>query len=349
MKNKKKKGSGLRSALIALCVIQGLVLLVFGGLTGAIYYYAGRTNQISHQDQSMMTPEEAQQYLATEETEIPDPDFSGPTMGQEDVDWGNEEEAPVEKTEQIINILLIGQDRRPGEGRSRSDTMILCTVNKEAGTLTLTSFMRDLYVQIPGYGSSKMNAAYVWGGMALLNQTIEKNFGIHIDGNVEVDFSQFANIVDQLGGVELELRRDEANWINGAAGYGQLTAGLQRMDGTQTMLYSRIRSLDPDADFSRTNRQRKVINAIVTQTQDSSLTELLKLLDEILPMFTTDMSSSQIIGYATDLFPMLSGITVVSQRVPADGMYRGVMIDGMACLVADMDATRQMLRQTLGG
>ena len=118
----------------------------------------------------------------------------------------------------IVNILLIGQDRREGEETARSDSMILCTSPRKTGDVTMTSFLRDLYVPIPGHRSNRINAAYSEGGTALLDDTLRENFGLHIDGNIEVDFSQFAQIIDLLGGVELELRKDEAAEINKETG-----------------------------------------------------------------------------------------------------------------------------------
>ena len=94
-------------------------------------------------------------------------------------------------TSNIKSILLIGQDKREGESRQRSDSMILATLDKDQGTVSLTSFMRDLYVAIPGYSTTRINAAYAYGGMDLLDQTLEENFGVKIDGNVEVDFEVF--------------------------------------------------------------------------------------------------------------------------------------------------------------
>ena len=89
----------------------------------------------------------------------------------------------------IKNILIIGQDRREGEtGRTRSDTMIICSINTKTNKIYLTSLMRDMYVPIPGYGANRINAAYVFGGMDLLDSVIEQDFGVKIDGNVEVDF-----------------------------------------------------------------------------------------------------------------------------------------------------------------
>jgi LCP family protein required for cell wall assembly len=193
-----------------------------------------------------------------------------------------------------------------------------------------------------------MNATYVFGGMPLLNQTLEQNFGVQVDGNVEVNFVRFAEVIDLLGGVDMELRQDEANYINEYTHRYVLGAGMQHLDGEQALYYSRIRHLDADADFSRTNRQRKVLNALFEQVKDSGLVKLLGLLDDVLPMVTTDMSNTKILGYATKVFPMFADVTISSQRVPADGAYKGAMIDGMSVLVADMDKTRQMLQDTLG-
>jgi LCP family protein required for cell wall assembly len=244
--------------------------------------------------------------------------------------------------------LLIGQDRRPGETRARSDSMILCTVNKNTKSIVLTSFLRDLYVQIPGYGNNRINASYAWGGMELLNETLEQNFGIHVDGNVEVDFNQFADIVDLLGGVPMELRNDEAAYINGDT-QSNLSGGYQTLNGKQALSYSRIRNLDADGDLSRSNRQRKVLDAMFSQVKNAGLVKLLSLLDEILPMVTTDMGNGEILGYAAKVFPMFSGASMTSQRIPADGAYKLAMIDGMSVLVADMDKTRTLLQETLGG
>jgi anionic cell wall polymer biosynthesis LytR-Cps2A-Psr (LCP) family protein len=145
----------------------------------------------------------------------------------------------------------------------------------------------------------------------------------------------------------MELRADEAQYIN-IDTQSSLTEGMQQLTGKQALSYSRIRNLDADADFSRTNRQRKVLDALFRQVKDAGLVRLLTLLDEVLPMVTTDMGNGEILGYATKVFPMMSGVSISSQRVPADGAYKGAMIDGMSVLVADMDKTRQMLQDTLG-
>ena len=108
-------------------------------------------------------------------------------LDADSIDWGNAD-IQVMEDEDVSNLLLIGQDRREGQDRQRSDSIIICSVNKEKGKIVLTSIMRDLYVPIPGYKDNRINAAYQFGGMELLDEVIEENLGIHIDGNIEVDF-----------------------------------------------------------------------------------------------------------------------------------------------------------------
>lgn len=340
----KRRRSGKRIALILLCTVLAAILTAMVGVTILAHSLMNKMNRVEESDSSTISMEEMKDYLESEKQQETG---EGPAIADEDVDWGQMLGSLLGDSDEVINILLIGQDRRPGESRTRSDTMILCTVNRDTKTIVLTSFMRDLYVQIPGYGNNRLNASYAFGGMELLNKTLEQNFGIYIDGNVEVDFQQFTEIVDLLGGVPMELRADEAQYIN-VDTQSSLSEGLQQLTGKQALSYARIRSLDADADFSRTNRQRKVLDALFRQVKDAGLVRLLTLLDEVLPMVTTDMGNGEILGYATKVFPMLSGASISSQRVPADGAYQGAMIDGMSVLVADMDQTRQMLQDTLG-
>ena len=246
----------------------------------------------------------------------------------------------------IVNILLIGQDRREGEETARSDSMILCTYHRKTGNVTMTSFLRDLYVPIPGHHSNRINAAYSEGGAALLDDTLRENFSLHIDGNIEVDFSQFAQIIDLLGGVELELREDEAAEINKETG-SELAAGTQVLNGEQALTYARIRKLDADGDFSRTSRQRKVMNALVSRYRNMQWKELLPLMDQLLPLISTDMNYGKLVLLAMEIMPKLSGAQITSQRIPADGNFSDEKIDGMAVLSADLEANRQLLRDTL--
>ena len=352
MKKEKKKGSGKRKALITLCVVLGILLAV---LTGGTVYATHLMNQIGRVEmgaEETLSQEELDLMLGEETLAVDD---TTPTVNEEEINWGdNKVQIGGEDEENIVNILLIGQDARPEWGRSRSDSMILCTFNKEKKSITLTSFMRDLYVQIPGYNSNRINSASPDGGMELLDETLENNFGVHVDGNVEVDFSHFMEVIDLLGGIDIEIRKDEAWYINSTVNgekmsseRSELTEGMQHLNGAQALQYSRIRHLDSDGDFSRTSRQRIVINAVIEKFRDSKLTTLLGLLDDLLPMVTTDMSNKEMIALATDLFPMLADCTIVSQRIPADDTYHLAMIRGMSVIVADMDKQRELLKNSL--
>lgn len=328
-----------------LCVLLGLVLVA--GICVTVYF-SYLSNLVVRNDrvEETLSQDQIDQIIA-EDTVAPDA-TTAPVMDENDVNWGSGEGQLIETSGDIVNIMLIGQDARDGAVRARSDTMILVTFNKNTKTITMTSFLRDLYVKIPGYGENKMNAAYAFGGMNLLDKTLEQNFGVRVDGYVEVNFSRFAEVIDLLGGVDMELRQDEAATVNLMTERYELGKGMVHMDGEQALAYSRIRHLDADADFSRTNRQRKVINALIEKFRNTKLTTLMGLMDDLLPMIATDMSNAELIDLAVDLFPMLAECTIVSQRIPADGAFSMATIQGMSCVVADMDAARELLEQTLG-
>lgn len=296
-----------------------------------------------------------------------DPDTS-PTLSQEQLDaclgeesQGNISEVLPEEAEELplsdpefqitgtdtVNILLIGQDRQNGEVRARSDTILLCTFRKEDNRLVMTSFLRDLYVKIPGYRSNRINAAYMAGGMKLLNDTLEANFGLRADGCIEVDFSGFAEIVDILGGVTLHLRQEEAEAINKSTA-GELSAGEQVLNGKQALAYARIRKLDKDGDFSRTARQRALVEALIQRTKAVSIRTAFSLFKKVLPLVTTDLDREDLLMLALELLPMLSDLEMTGQAIPAEGTYSYKMIRGMSVLVADMEAARQLLLETAG-
>lgn len=341
----KKKRSVGRVLLTVLCVLLGLILAAGIALTLIGNSLYNKMNRIEA-PQETLSQEQIQEILQEETVDPEGP--TAPVLREEDMDWGEKEGQMIESSGEVINILLIGQDARPGEIRARSDTMILVTFDTGRKTVTMTSFLRDLYVKIPGYQDNKLNAAYAFGGMPLLNQTLEVNFGVQVDGNVEVNFSRFAEVIDLLGGVDMELRQDEANLINRKVGHSKLSEGMMHMDGDQALYYSRIRYLDADGDFSRTNRQRKVITALIDKFRNTDRATLLGLLDDLLPMIATDMDRSDILKLAADLIPMLKDCTIISQRVPADGEYEFRTIRSMSCVVADMDAARELLKQTIG-
>lgn len=321
---KKKRDTFARSVMKLICTLLGLILAVMLALTFGFQYLL---------DQIGTAPEEPASGGLLQ-------------MVSQTVQNGTLTSLSLGESRNTVNILLIGQDHREGEtAQARSDSMILCSFHKDTDEMTMTSILRDLYVPIPDHHSNRINAAYSYGGMSLLKQTIEENFDIAIQGCVEVDFSQFSQIIELLGGVELELRQDEADYINKETG-SSLSAGIQQLSGPEALTYSRIRSLDADSDFSRTNRQRKVLTAMFNGYRQANVSQLLNLVREVLPMITTDLNKGQLVLLAAELAPHLSGCEITSQRIPADGTFTDQTIDGMAVLVADMEQNRALLQKT---
>ena len=201
----------------------------------------------------------------------------------------------IENSDHIYNILLIGQDRRPGQGRQRSDAMILCTINTEKKTLIMTSFLRDTYIDMPDYrgevfDDNRLNACYVFGGMEMLNDALEMNFGVTVDHNIEVDFAGFQNIVNVFGGVGIELTEAEAAIVQGGA-----KAGWNHLNGEQALNYARIRSLD--GDTNRTYRQRKLLMSMFESIRNLRLDQMGDLVNAVFPMVTTDMTNADMLHY----------------------------------------------------
>jgi len=340
---KKKKGSSSRLVLRILSVVFGLIL---AGLIGATVYFDSILNRINRFDSSEPTLSDQQVEEILNQTDPEEMIQEGEVIEPGDVTMPSSPAEELETEDHIINFLLIGQDRREGQGRQRSDAMILCTLNTEKKTLVMTSFLRDLYVQFPEYNgktysSNRINATYVIGGMQMLNDCLKLNFGVDVDHNIEVDFSGFEDIVDLLGGVDIELTKGEAAYV----GEG-IRAGMNHLNGEQALTYSRIRYLD--SDFGRTNRQRTVLNAMLNKVKTLSLIELTDLVNGITPLITTDMSNNEIVKYMIELFPLLSELQVTTQHIPAEGTYYGASIRGMSVLVPDFEKNIQILKDTIG-
>lgn len=265
-----------------------------------------------------------------------------------------ENDATVD-TSNIKSILLIGQDKQGDQTRQRSDSMILATLDKDQGTISLTSFMRDLYVAIPGYSSTRINAAYAYGGMELLDETLEENFGVQIDGNVEVDFEVFKVLVDKVGGIDLELTQAEADYICGrdqSVLYPQplrtdwdLQEGVNHLDGEQALIHARNRSIG-NSDYRRTERQQDVLKAAFAKIKDLNVLEIGGLIKDVLPLVTTDLSLWDMTGYAMDVMSIGTD-EIQSYRIPEDGSYTPRTIDGMQVLVPNLEQNREYLQQIL--
>lgn len=341
----KKRNKGKRIALIVICILLALILAAIAAAAIYIDYLYNRMEFVG-QDSSTVSPEIASSIAQGEHVEIPS-DNTDLVIDQEDVTFQPDDTDHEGQGDHIVNIMLVGQDAREGEGTQRSDSMILVTFNTSKQTITLTSFMRDQYVQIPGYGATKLCHAYQYGGMSLLNQTIYNHFGVEIDGNLEVNFTGFENIIDLLGGVNIELTGKEAEYLQ-EKGW-DVHKGMNRLPGDAALMYARLRSID--TDYKRAERQRNVMMSLIEEYKNQSYVKMVSLLNEILPMVKTNMTKAEIANYALDLFPMLSSAEIQTNRIPVEGtfdpgyvrVYEG--LDLWCQLNIDFEANREFLNE----
>lgn len=352
MKRKKKKVPVRRVVLASLCVVLSLILVA--GI-GFIAYVEGMLGKLGRDpDATFETISESEYNRLVEEEEATDTtEFEGEEMHADDVEW--DDESLLHQGEEVINLMLIGQDRRPGQKSkyTRSDAMILITINKAKKTITMSSFMRDMYVKIPGKKDNRINASYSMGGIKLLNETITKNFGVSIDGNVVVDFAGFMDAIDIVGGVDVKLTKTEAWFLNTTktlkdqpSWKRNLKEGVNHLDAKQALAYSRIRKIG-SGDFDRTGRQRKVLKALFNEVKELSLTEMNDLLNKLLPLITTDLKDAEILGYATELLPLLKDLTVETQQIPAKNTYKLAKIDGKSVIVPNFKENKKILQEIM--
>ncbi|MCR5655467.1 MAG: LCP family protein [Lachnospiraceae bacterium] len=262
------------------------------------------------------------------------------------------------KEDGVVNILLIGNDSRQAGEDGRSDAMILLSISDNAKSITMTSLLRDMYVEIPGHGGNRLNAAYAYGGPELLMETLEQNLGIKVHRYMLVNFQAFANLVEAVGGVDLELSNEEVQWVNAYLNeYNELEgnefgtyyldaslSGMVHLNGPQALAYSRNRYIG--TDFGRTERQRKVLNEVMKKLPMTVLTNYKELETGLFPNLTTNLKQNECYNLTLNAWKFLSyesGQLVV----PADGTYQNVTISGMAVMQVDFDENKRLIKEAL--
>lgn len=317
MKKEKKRGGFLKKLLILLLI---LLLLIVGGAKLLAGYLYGN-------------------------------------MNHEEIDAVVDE--PM-KQDGVTNILLIGNDSRKDGEDGRSDAMILLSVSNQTKTIHLTSLLRDMYVEIPGYQSNRLNAAYAYGGTELLLETIEHNFDIEVNRYMLVNFQAFANLVDEAGGVDLEVTNDEVKYINAyLVEYNQLEgkpegtdyldsslSGMIHLNGPQALAYCRNRYIG--TDFGRTERQRKVISAVIGKAPKALLNHPIELAEGMLDNMTTNLTKKEISSLIMKA-PQMLGYDIVQGTIPIEGSYTPATIRKMAVLEIDFEKNKKYLQKEIYG
>lgn len=251
----------------------------------------------------------------------------------------------------VTSILVIGTDGLTSDDRGRSDSMVLISINKKTNEITSTSFMRDCYVDIPGYSKNKLNAAYSFGGPELLMDTIEKNFNVRIDNYISINFNAFSSVIDSVDGIEVEMSDDEAkavdtilisqlNELMGDAQESDLlyAGGKHILNGKQALAYSRIRNVGNN-DFERTERQRRVISKVLEKAKKKGLSFIRKAADKAFPNLTSNMTTKELYLLSLRL-PFILRYDRQQLQIPAEGTYSGEDIyldDGSYMSVLQVD------------
>lgn len=242
----------------------------------------------------------------------------------------------------VYNVLLLGSDKRPGETTGRSDTMILVSINKQTKRVVATSFLRDTYVKIPIKNEfHKLNAAFAYGGIELLFETLQYNYGITVDKYVEVDFLSFIDAIEILGGLDVQVYEEELYWFNQYIHASNLLVepperedsdyvesadgSFIHLNGKQALAYARFRYVG-NGDFTRTDRQRRVVQNIFDKVKSMDVTTLIQLLDQIIPHITTNLTTDECMELIM-MLPEVSNYEIISWHIPDEG-FKYMQIDG---------------------
>lgn len=284
-KEKSKKSKILTIALLVVLIL--LILAAVAGVAGA-HYIDKKLDKIDY------TPAESYEHpqYTEEERQI----LEEASEVEESVKIESSEAPPegevIEKDE-VVNVLLLGTDMRIPYTRDpgRADAIQVISLNLSKGTVKLISFERGIMVPVPEHGTDLLTHAYRWAGPEYMLSLFRDYFLMDMAGYAQVDFDTFQEIIDDIGGIDVELSEMEAWALRKVAG-GRLQEGVNHLDGYQALHYCRLRSID--SNWVRVERQRKAIQAAMDKVKSLSLTELDELADKVLPLIHTNLSKEQI-------------------------------------------------------
>jgi LCP family protein required for cell wall assembly len=248
---------------------------------------------------------------------------------------------------EIINIALFGVDRREKNEASRSDTLMIATIDKKHNKIKVSSLMRDTYVNVPGHGKTKLTHAYAYGGAPLAIRTLNENFQLNIKDYMTVDFFSMEKVIDTLGGIRLEIKQEEIPhmnfYIREMSGLENVTPkqiskpGLLDLTGMQAVAYTRVR-YTANGDFERTERQRTVLTALFNKIQQAGVTKYPSLVTTILPFIETSVDKLDLLSMGTSVLTW--GTKDLEQaRFPLDSESKNQTIGGVYYLVTDLKST----------
>ena len=355
--SKRNKKNSLKIVALLLVIV---ILLGCGGGLGYFYLYYFSDGNYGDSGLDFNEP-------FTEQT-IYEEDHNWQAMGDVDANslndflysWANNGGEKM-FSKNVINVLLCGVDSETGNADSgRSDIMMLVSINKRTETITLVSLLRDswTYMSLPRSNGTyydyyfKLNSVYIYGGPTTLLNTIENNFKIEIDQFIAVDFKSFPKLIDALGGVTVEVQEYESNYIRRTSSHKNFPTGKATLNGSQALIYSRIRKCDADSDISRTRRQRSVIKGLLDSAKAATNGQLLNAFKQVSPYLRTGYSQSEVATLIAQAYSNgWMDYKLVEIVLPGEDYVDRVStkIDGHWAWVADYAACAQKLQKALYG
>jgi LCP family protein required for cell wall assembly len=292
------------------------------------------------------------------QTPIPEPEKLEIIEGiPEDIEEDYEIEAPEQVefkhiykqpaiTETVTNILVVGTDVKGDISRGRSDCMLLLTYNRDKQEAFLTSFMRDIWINIPDYGWNRLNAAYAFGGIGLLINTVNDNFGLDIQNYVLIDFDGLMAIVDTLGGVEVTLTEKEAQHILKYCGTSLTVLSEEKniylLNGAQTLCHCRNRK-SSGGDFDRTQRQRDVMLSLFKRMKvEKTIPKLTSVLSSLITNVKTNMPLRLMVDLGLEVIRSES-LDLKQLRIPFDDTWNYANKDGRSVVQIDINDNKDQL------
>lgn len=303
-KEKKPMSKKKKTLVIILCILLAFFLFA-GGF--AIWYVNDKLNRIDYDtEQTTIAPN--QEFVDDEMLDFAEmDDATGSSFREILKNWAtNGGEKMSDKN--ILNVLLIGSDASSTEAgrasitdKGNTDVMMLVSINKSEKKIKLVSFMRDSYTYMDQFDSyAKLNAACANGGAPYLVETIENDYKIEIDGYALVDFDSFTDVIDVLGGVQVDVPAYVANYLSSEAKGVYFPRGENvLLNGEQALRFARVRKTDKDGDVSRVARQRQVVNALIDKCVNASLSDINEVFDVVLANVRTNIPKKDILSYAT--------------------------------------------------
>lgn len=256
------------------------------------------------------------------------------------------------------NILLLGGDSRSTSDYGRTDTIIILSVNLDKSLVKMTSVMRDTWVSIPGHSSNKINAANVFGGPELAMEVINDNFGTEIEDYILVNMYDLVDIIDMVGGVDVEVTSAERKYVNSYAqeylqnisSYSGETSlnetGMVHLNGLLATAYCRIRYTD--SDYVRVMRQQEVLLSVARQVQDMDVNDLMAIVDTLTEKISTNLEPEELKELSTA--GLVMEIDDVEQnRIPVDGTFKSGTFDGTWMIKPDFEKNAELLHDFIYG